>query len=343
MFNEKNLVNHAKICRYYVENKPHQCKLCEKSFYSAEELSSHLIKCGKFICYECAVPFLTSNALNYHINLYHRVNNTNKQYKCSICKLLCENRRDLYRHRMIQHGGNDNQDMIPNYIIHHENEELKQEYITHRNHILADDDETDDIKKTYNFETNNLRRGYREIRGHVLQIYNRQNNAFRINLAFGMILYNAETGEYRYFIPHFNSKILEYPFIISNQNGIRFFMHKITGIDIIQQARGIRPSTAWTLAFITNVQYVVFSTNFPLGNAIDLPKFLKRNKHLKTLFIDRKTGLPHTDNMCFFRCLKFHKKNVKKTLKSYFTEWCRYKNEKLQIQNDNVFKGIKLM
>ena len=132
------------------------------------------------------------------------------------------------------------------------------------------------ILKIYNFESNNLRGGYREIRSHILHIYNRQNNAFRVNLAFGMILFNTETGEYRYFIPHFNSNILDYPFIISNQNGIRFFMHKITGIDIIKKARAIRPSTAWTLAFITNIQFVVFSTDFPLGSASDLPLYLKK-------------------------------------------------------------------
>ena len=144
---------------------------------------------------------------------------------------------------MNQHGGNDNQDMIPNYVIHHE----KQEYITNREHILAE--------SNY-FESNNLRGGYREIRSHILQIYTKQNNAFRGILGFGMILFNTETGECRYFIPHYNSKILDYPFIISNQNGIRFFMHKITGIDIIEQAKAVRPSTEWTLAFVTNVQYM---------------------------------------------------------------------------------------
>ena len=125
-------------------------------------------------------------------------------------------------------------------------------------------------------------------------------------------MFNTETGEYRHFIPHYNSKILDYPFIISNQNGIQFFMHKIAGIDIIEQTRAVKPSTEWTLAFITNVQCVVLSTDFPLGCTIDLPGYLKRNKHLKTFFKNRKTGLPYSDNMYFFRCLKFHKKNYKK-------------------------------
>ena len=145
------------------------------------------------------------------------------------------------------------------------------------------------------------------------QIFNDQENAFQINLAFGMILFNTETGEYRYYIPHFNSRILTYPFTISNRNSIRFFIHKISGIDIIESARAVRPSTAWTLAFITNVQYNVFKKTFPLGCSVDMPGYVKRNPFLKTMYLNKRTGLPHTDKLCFFfRCLKCHKKGKKK-------------------------------
>ena len=77
-----------------------------------------------------------------------------------------------------------------------------------------------------------------------------------------MILQNTETGEYRYYIPDFNNKILYYPFTVTNRNSIRFLMYKIATLDIIEQARSVRPSTVWTLAFITNIQYVVFKTQF---------------------------------------------------------------------------------
>ena len=50
MFNKNNLIHHKRICGYFVEQKSHQCKICEKMFYSSNELSSHL-----FICYECSV------------------------------------------------------------------------------------------------------------------------------------------------------------------------------------------------------------------------------------------------------------------------------------------------
>ena len=80
------LIHHNRICGYFVEQKSHQCKICEKMFYSNNELSLLLIKCGKFICYECSVPFLSPNALNYHIEICHRQGAINKQYRCSICK-----------------------------------------------------------------------------------------------------------------------------------------------------------------------------------------------------------------------------------------------------------------
>ena len=78
-----------------------------------------------------------------------------------------------------------------------------------------------------------------------------------------------------------------------------YFLMKLAGIDIIQQARSDRPSTAWSLVFITNVQYVVFKTEFPLRNAEDLPDYIKQNRFLKTMYIDNWTGKPYTDNLCF--------------------------------------------
>ena len=77
-------------------------------------------------------------------------------------------------------------------------------------------------------------------------------------------------------------------------------MHKITGIDIIEQARAVRLSTVWTLAFITNIQYVIFLTDFPLGNATTLPGYILKNSYIKSMYYNKYTGKPHNDNFCFF-------------------------------------------
>ena len=110
--------------------------------------------------------------------------------------------------------------------------------MANKDHILEPDEEGE-MRKIYNFQTNNLHGGYREIRGHLQQIFNDQENPFQINFAFGIILFNNDTGEYRYYIPHFNSRMLTYPFTVSNRNSICFFMHKTTGIDSTENAKAV--------------------------------------------------------------------------------------------------------
>ena len=114
-----------------------------------------------------------------------------------------------------------------------------------------------------------------------------------------MILFNNHTGEYRYYIPYFNSRILTYTFTVSNRNSIWFLMNKILRIDIIEQACAVRPSTAWTLAFISNVQYNIFLTDFPLGSITNLPSYTIANRYLKNILINRRTNQPYQDNLCF--------------------------------------------
>ena len=349
MLNQYLLNCHMKICAKNKDNLQ-KCNICDKEFHSSQLLFQHYRNCGKFMCFQCDYPFISTKALNSHIQRHHRTqgnartedNAVNKVYKCSICKFICQNRRELYTHRMSQHGGNDVYE-IPPYVEDLNNPELQAEYAINRRHILAGDEDSD-LKKVYNFPSNNLHRGFNEIRGHLTQIYNDQENAFRINFSFGMILQNTETGEYRYYIPYFNNKILHFPFTISNRNSIRFLMFKLAKLDIIEQARAVRPSTAWTLAFITNIQYVVFKTEFPLGQTDNFPSYLKRNPYIISFYINRVTRKPYQDNLCFFRCLHYHFKDKQSdTLLQYLNQWNRYNNCS-EISRNSIanFKGVTI-
>ena len=316
---------HKKTCSKNKDNLQ-KCNICDQEFHSSQQLFQHYRMCGKFICLQCDYPFISVKALNSHIQRSHRTKEVekNKVYKCALCKVICPSRKELYRHRMTQHGGNDLYE-IPQFVEDLNNPELQAEYAMNRRHILAGDEDTD-LKKVYNFPTNNLNGGFNEIRGHLHQIYNDQEHAFRINFSFGMILQNTETGEYRYYIPYFNNKILHFPFTISNRNSIRFLMLKLARLDIIQQARAVRPSTLWTLAFITNIQYVVFKTQFPLGQVDNLPNFLRQNPYLISFYINRVTKKPYEDKLCFFRCLHEHMKDTDKSLIQYLNQWRRFNN-----------------
>ena len=171
------LAKHEKICTFNSKNK--NCVTCDKLFYSYDELYKHSRTCGKYMCFQCDVPFLSTKALDYHILTRHRNAEVKKKsYKCTICKKICENRKELYSHRLNQHGGNGNNQDIPPFIRDHPNDELMQVYNTNRKYIFAED-ETGELKKIYNFTTNDLHGGYREIRGHLSQIYNKQTRMFQ--------------------------------------------------------------------------------------------------------------------------------------------------------------------
>ena len=141
-----------------------------------------------------------------------------------------------------------------------------------------------------------------------------------------MILQNTESGDYCCYIAYFNNKILHFPFTISNRNSIRFLMFKLARVDIIQEVRPVRSSTLWTLAFITNIQYVVFKTQFPLGQVDNLPIFLRQNLYLISFYINRITKKPYEDKSCFFRCLHEHLKDTDKSLIHYRNQWRRFNN-----------------
>ena len=76
-------------------------------------------------------------------------------------------------------------------------------------------------------------------------------------------------------------------------------MNKLTKIDIIEEAKTVRPSTIWSLAHITNVQYIVYATVYPLSQAEELPNYLKLNKYLKNMYINPRTKNQYDENMCF--------------------------------------------
>ena len=97
MYNEKNLIHHLKFCGITQPNNI--CKLCDDAFHSSDELSNHLLTCGRFICHYCNIPFIHTKALDYHIQSSHRrkenIRKNSNAYKCSICKEICTSRTVL--------------------------------------------------------------------------------------------------------------------------------------------------------------------------------------------------------------------------------------------------------
>ena len=47
--------------------------------------------------------------------------------------------------------------------------------------------------------------------------YDRQQTAFRLNLEFGLIVVNTDSGEYRYFTPYSNAELFQRPIYVSRR------------------------------------------------------------------------------------------------------------------------------
>ena len=115
---------HLRIC-----GKPKTlivCDLCDQTFPSTAQLLSHRYRCNKFICHRCDHAFVNTQAFDFHIRTQHPRSDRlfNNHYKCSICQHLCNSRSDLYSHRLNQHGGADQANDIPEYILNHPNQPL---------------------------------------------------------------------------------------------------------------------------------------------------------------------------------------------------------------------------
>ena len=88
MLKASNLAKHEKICTFNNKNEK-KCVTYDKIFYSYDELFKHSRTCGKFICFQCDVAFLSAKAMDYHILTRHRqAEILKKAYKCAICNLI---------------------------------------------------------------------------------------------------------------------------------------------------------------------------------------------------------------------------------------------------------------
>ena len=62
-------------------------------------------------------------------------------------------------------------------------------------------------------------------------IFRTQKNAFKINLSFGFILSNVETGEKRYYYPSQNGLIFDQPLVVADEADLQRLLQRIGETD----------------------------------------------------------------------------------------------------------------
>ena len=176
----------------------------------------------------------------------------------------------------------------------------------------------------------------------IEQVYRLQNHSFKINLSFSAIFQNREPQEYEFYYASNNTKLLDKPKLIQNQDDLNSLLNFLSAKDFPTNLRNQWPNTKWVLERIVNLQIRVFPTTYPLGNPPELPEYIKFNGYIFGLDKDRNNNYRYKDHLCLFCCLatgKFGKTyhNCNQKAKELFNLYC----EHFQVEPDD-FKGIQL-
>ena len=137
-------------------------------------------------------------------------------------------------------------------------------------------------------------------------IYDRQKHAFRLNLQFGLILVNSETGEYRYFRPFTNESLFVRPIYVSRRQDLVKLKKRLDRLNVMDYILKQRPDTKWKAMLVTNVHFSLFHLNYVLGAPVQLPDYIKTSQSIVCLDKNRK-GQQYENNLCAFRCLATHR------------------------------------
>ena len=101
----------------------------------------------------------------------------------------------------------------------------------------------------YNYRLQNKGAELEEVLRHV---FRQKRNAFKVNLAFGFISKNVETGEVRYFYPSQNGFVFDALFLITNDADLDAFLEKLKEDDWLEYLRQQKPNSKWSIAMFTN-------------------------------------------------------------------------------------------
>ncbi|XP_071137847.1 uncharacterized protein [Mytilus edulis] len=176
------------------------------------------------------------------------------------------------------------------------------------------------------------------------RLYDRQGHAFRLNLEFGLILRHTETGDYRYFRPFQNESLFQRPIYISRRKDLNRLKLRLQRFNVTDYILRQRPDTKWKPYLVTNVRFVFYYLNYPLGNAVKLPDYILQSKSIVGLDKTRNGKHVYKDHLCAFRCLAVHHGHRTDQLETHtralFQRWIQYAEDK-QLDSTN-FQGLPL-
>ena len=112
----------------------------------------------------------------------------------------------------------------------------------------------------------------------IEDIFQRQTNAFKMNLSFSFILQHRETGDFRYHYATSNNQLLNSPCLIRNQQDLENLLDHLAAKDFPSHLKDQRPNTKWVIERIVSLRIHLVMTTYPLGNPPKLPDYIKNKR-----------------------------------------------------------------
>ena len=345
------------------KNQLFKCSKCHKSFASFKLFARHRMQHYKrqvngFRCNICSETFPSATQLRQHLKNRHVQRDIQENQplqhsgniKCSDCDLSFNTWAELYRHRLLHRTPTMdatntrnmpweiNPNLNPPWVSVSENGEniidtQFRDIYSHNRDIIQARHDYGKVRAVYNFPVPGFNGDIEDLRPHLNEIMRTEENSFRINLAFGMILRHVETGELRYYTPYYNNTVMDFPFRVNNSVDLRNFIDHLDTLNLLEVlVNSTNESTKWQMLYVTNVSYFIYRTAFRIGSKRRKLKFPKRllqsrfvinflKRYVKDKYIDIE------DNLCAFRCLahfKYGHKKIETTSKELYRQWREY-------------------
>ena len=286
----------------HVRTHANACSKCNRVFPRPNRLLAHKCKVGDYLCESCQRTFSTQTRLDRH-----------KRETACHHSLLPEPKR----RRVTPSPPRFEEDPVEQPPPQQDSDlqdVITENWSSIRSHVTRGP-----VQSRYNYRLTSLDTRSLELR----HIFEEQTTAFKINLSYGFILRNKQTGRYRFYHSSCNccGRYLDEPSLIMNAETFEKFLERIKEPDLLNWAVNQRPNSDWICEMVTNVTFFVNKIlQHPLGCVgIVLPPHIKRNKSIIGLETESDCR-PYVDHLCLFRCLGLHLGRDVTTLYQEYTD-----------------------
>ena len=162
---------------------------------------------------------------------------------------------------------------------------------------------------------------------HLDEIFTDQSTVFKLNVSFGFILRNNETGALQYYYASRNNdQVFEEPFQMTTAADLQQVREALLNLDVLEWVRQPRPNSKLVVEQVTNITFFVTKLRgHPIGRGQSLPHKIVENRGIDALDSNRQTGKVYNDNLCFFRALALHNgchtKSLERDAKHYYEKY----------------------